>query len=76
MNSYNIFYNGNEAYHVIRTIKMQDCNPRKFGILRDDEEAYMKILLVWRNHHNCDHVLRQNDQFMLCRTIKDVEIIE
>jgi len=71
-----IFYNGSEAYHVVRTIKIEDCNPRRYGIDRDDEPAYMKVLKVWVQTHYCDHVLRQNNQFLLCRTIKDAEIIE
>ncbi len=71
-----IFYNGGEAYQVIRTISIDDCNPKRFGILRQDERSYMKVLQVWRNHHNCDHVLKDGNKFMLCRTIKDAEIIE
>ena len=71
-----IFYNGNEAYQLVRTISIEDCNPRKYGIERDDEQAYMMVLQVWRNTHQCDHVLRQNNNFMLCRTIKDAQIIE
>ena len=42
-----IFYNGNEAYQLVRTISMEDCNPRKYGIDRDDEQAYMMVLQVW-----------------------------
>jgi hypothetical protein len=71
-----IFYNGNEAYQVVRTIGMDDCNPKRYGINRSDEHSYMKVLQVWRNHHYCDHVLQSGNKFMLCRTIKDVEIIE
>ena len=71
-----IFYNGNEAYQLVRTISMEDCNPRKYGIDRDDEQAYMMVLQVWRDSQHCDHVLRQNNNFMLCRTIKDAQIIE
>tara|TARA_Y100001963_G_scaffold130374_1_gene186593 strand:+ start:124 stop:348 length:225 start_codon:yes stop_codon:yes gene_type:complete len=71
-----IFYSGGKAYHVVRTIKIEDCNPKNYGIDRGDEEAYMKVLKVWRDSHNCDHVLRQNNSFMLCRTIKDAQIIE
>jgi len=71
-----IYYNGNQPYQVIRTISIGDCNPRRYGILRDDEEAYMKVLQVWRNTHYCDHVLRSGNNFMLCRTIKDAQIVE
>jgi hypothetical protein len=71
-----IFYNGDEAYHVVRTIGIEACNPRRYGIPRDDEQSYTKVLQVWRDTHHCDHVLRNGNQFMLCRTIKDAEIIE
>tara|TARA_Y100000034_G_scaffold17987_1_gene19837 strand:- start:571 stop:798 length:228 start_codon:yes stop_codon:yes gene_type:complete len=71
-----IFYNGNGAYHVVRTINVEDCNPMKYDIHRTDEQAYMMVLQVWRDTHYCDHVLRNGNQFMLCRTIKDAEIIE
>ena len=76
MNIKDIYYNGNQPYLIVRVIKMEDCNPRRFGIPRDDEESYYRVLQVWRDHHNCDHVLRKNNHFMLCRTIKDAEIIE
>ena len=71
-----IFYNGNEAYHVVRTIRLEDCNPKNYGIDRSDDEARMKILMLWRDTHYCDHVLKNGDRFMLCRTIKDAQIIE
>jgi len=71
-----IIYHGNEVYHIIRTISIDDCNPRKYGIPKDDQESYMKVLQVWRNQCNCDHVLRKDNSFMLCRTIKDAKIVE
>ena len=71
-----IFYNRDKAYHVVRKISIESCNPKRYGINRDDNEAYMKVLQVWRNEHYCDHVLKQGNDFLLCRTIKDVEIIE
>tara|TARA_R110001583_G_scaffold3293_32_gene21379 strand:- start:1805 stop:2032 length:228 start_codon:yes stop_codon:yes gene_type:complete len=71
-----IFYNGNQPYHIVRKISVETCNPKRYGIERSDESAYMLILQLWRDEHNCDHVLRQNDDFLLCRTIKDAQIIE
>ena len=71
-----IFYNGNEAYYVVRTIHIDDCNPKRYDINRNDEQAYMMVLQVWRDTQYCDHVLRQGDNFLLCRTIKDAQIIE
>jgi len=71
-----IFYNGSEAYQVVRTITVDACNPRRYGINREDEQSVMKILELWRDEHHCDHVLRQNNSFLLCRTIKNVNIVE
>jgi len=71
-----IFYTGNKAYHIVRKIKVADCNPRRYDIPRDDDQAHMMVLQVWRDTHHCDHVLRQGNDFLLCRTIKDAEIIE
>ncbi len=71
-----IYYNGDQAYQIVRKISVETCNPRRYGIPRDDEQAYMIILQLWRDEHYCDHVLRQNNNFLLCRTIKDAKIIE
>ena len=71
-----IFYNGNESYQVVRTITVDTCDPRRYGINRNDEAAYMIVLQAWRDEHHCDHVLRQNNSFLLCRTIKDAKIVE
>ena len=71
-----IFYNGEQAYHVVRTLHMNTFNPERYGVHTNDERAFMMILQYWRDSHHCDHVLRQGDYFMLCRTIKDVEIID
>jgi len=70
-----IFYNGNNAYQVVRTINVSTCDPKRYGINRTDEQAYNMILQLWRDEHHCDHVLRRENDFMLCRTIKDVQII-
>ena len=55
---------------------MSTFNPERYGVHTNDERAFMMILQYWRDSHHCDHVLRQGDYFMLCRTIKDVEIID
>ena len=71
-----IYYNGTQAYQVVRTLHINTFDPKRYGVNRTDEQAYMKILMLRRNEHHCDHVLRQGDHFMLCRTIKDAQIIE
>jgi len=72
----NILYSGDSAYQVVRTISIDSCSPKKYGIDKDDKESHMKVLKVWVDQHNCDHVLQQQEKFLLCRSIKDVEIIE
>ena len=71
-----IYYNGDQAYHVVRTLPMDTFDPKRYGVNTNDERAFMMILQHWRDSHHCDHVLRQGNNFMLCRTIKDAEIIE
>ena len=72
----NILYSGDKAYQVVRAISMESCNPKKYGIDKDDHDSRMKVLKAWVDHSNCDHVLQQQEKFLLCRSIKDVEIIE
>lgn len=36
----------------------------------------MDMLAAWRDYVGADHVLRDGNGFMLCRTVEDVEPIE
>ena len=36
----------------------------------------MDLLKEWRDHVGADHVLQKNDEYWLCETIQDAEIIE
>jgi hypothetical protein len=36
----------------------------------------MELLKEWRDYVDADHVLQKQDEFWLCETIKDAEIIE
>ena len=71
-----IYKNGNDIYQVVRTLHVSTFDPRRYGVNRNDEHSYMMIRQLWRDEHHCDHVLKKGDHFMLCRTIKDVEIIQ
>ena len=71
-----IIYSGNKAFQIVRIIPMESCNPKKYGIDRNDRDAHMKILKLWVDENHCDHVLQQKEKYLLCRTIKDAEIIE
>jgi hypothetical protein len=35
----------------------------------------MEWLKAWRDYLGGDHVLRQNDVFIICETIQDAEIV-
>jgi len=71
-----IYYNGNDAYQIVRKLHVSTFDPKRYGVQRSDEASYMMVLQLWRNEHHCDHVLKQGDYFWLCKTIKDVEIIK
>jgi len=71
-----IIYSGNKPYYVVREIKTDSCNPKNYGVNRTDKEAHMKILGLWVTNHLCDHVLLKDGKYLLCRSIKDAQIIE
>ena len=33
----------------------------------------MQVIKAWMEHEGGDHVLRQNDKYLICDTIKDIE---
>ena len=68
-----VFYHNNIAYKILRKIKAADCDPQLHGINRTDDDARMKMLMVWRNWVGADHVLAVKDGFYLCETIKCVK---
>tara|TARA_R100001163_G_C5046674_1_gene183918 strand:+ start:544 stop:774 length:231 start_codon:yes stop_codon:yes gene_type:complete len=71
-----IIYSGDTPYIVVREISTESCNPKKYGIDRTDRSAHMKVLGLWVEYSHCDHVLLKDGKYLLCRTIKDAEIIE
>ena len=76
-----IFYNGDNAYVIVREIKQNAIDPIAYGITESKygltpEQVAMQILKMWKEEHHCDHVLRRGDRYLLCQTIKDAQIIE
>ena len=67
-----IYYHQGEAYLILRKIKMSNLNPRQYGIDSDD---YLKGLKAWKEWLGGDHVLKNNDEFWICETIKHAEIV-
>jgi len=53
-------------YQVIRTIYAHSVSDKN-GVVN------MEILKEWRNYLGGDHVLRQNNVFLICETIPEIE---
>ena len=64
----NIYYHNGQPYKVLRVLKSQNVSPK--GYLN------MELLKEWRDYVGADHVLQKQDEFWLCETIKDAEIVE
>ncbi len=76
-----IFYNGDNAYVVVREIGESCIDPNTYGITNSRygltaEQVAMQILKMWKDDNNCDHVLRKGNKYILCQTIKDAQIVE
>jgi hypothetical protein len=64
----NIYYHNRTPYKVLRTLKVHSVSPK--GVVN------MDLLKEWRDYVGADHVLQKNDEYWLCETIKDAEIVE
>lgn len=68
-----IYYHNKIAYLVLKKIDIHHLSPRQYGIKSDD---WLKVLKVWKDHLNADHVLRVKDTFLICEIIEDAKIIK
>jgi len=64
----NIYFHNGNCYKVIRTLKIHNVSPK--GVVD------MELLKGWRDYVGADHVLQKNDEYWLCETIQDAEIVE
>jgi hypothetical protein len=76
-----IFYHKDTAYVIVREIPLSAVDPLTYGITQSKyglsaEQVAMQILKMWKNDNHCDHVLRKNGKYLLCRTIEEAQIIE
>ena len=76
-----IFYNGDNAYVVVREINERMIDPNTYGITKSKygltaQQIAMQILKMWKEEHFCDHVLKSNNKYLLCRTIEDAIIVQ
>ena len=81
MNTKDIFYHGDKAYLVVREIKASSIDPLTYGITESKyglspEQVAMQILKLWKDEWLCGHVLRKGNNYLLCRTIEDAQILE
>jgi hypothetical protein len=65
---YNIYYHNETPYKVLRKIKTHNVAPK--GIVD------MELLKDFRDYVGADHVLQKADEYWLCETIKEAEIVE
>ena len=68
-----IYYHDNKAFLVLRKILLHQLDPKWYGI---NSNEWIKVLRVWKEHLNADHVLRIKDTFLICEIIEDAKIIE
>lgn len=64
----NIYYHNGQPYKILRKLKAHNVSPKGY--------INMELLKAWRDYVDADHVLQKQDEFWLCETIKDAEIIE
>jgi hypothetical protein len=65
----NIFVNNDTAYIVIET------QPVSKFCESGSADPRMDIVKCYRDWCSADHVLKQNDRFLFCETIRDAEVI-
>lgn len=66
--NYNIIQKGDNAYQIINEISIHN-------FLNSDNTINQKVLGLYVNKFDCDHVLQRDDKFLICRTIQDAEIL-
>ena len=64
-----IFYHNDTYYVVLRKLKVHSVSNSN-GVIN------MDALKAWRDYVGADHVLRQNDEYLLCETVKDAQLVE
>ncbi len=66
---YNIIYKNNNAYQIISEIPVHN-------FLNSNNTVNQKVLGLYVDKFNCDHVLQRDDKFLICRTIEEAVIIQ
>jgi hypothetical protein len=67
--NYNIIYKGDIAYEILNIIPIHN-------FLNKDNNVNQKVLGLYVNQLDGDHVLQKDHQFLICKKIEEAIIIE
>ena len=67
--NYNVIYKNDNAYKIIEEISIHN-------FLNSDNSINQRVLGLYVNKLNCDHVLQRENKFLICQTIQDAVITE
>jgi calcineurin-like phosphoesterase family protein len=62
----NLYLHNDTWYQIIRVLKIHNVSNK-------DGSVNMEVLKAWRDYLDGDHVLRQNDDFLICETVQEPE---
>ena len=65
---YNIIYKNNNAYQIVNEVSIHN-------FLNSDNTINQKVLGLYVNKFDCDHVLQRDDKFLICKTTQEAEIL-
>jgi hypothetical protein len=63
-------YKHNDKLYLIK----RDMGDHNFK--NKDKSINMDVLKLWRDHLDCDHVLKKEDRFLFVETIEEIEFKE
>ena len=70
MNLYsNVIYSNNVAYRILKSISIHH-------FLNKDQSINKQVLGMYVHEIGGDHVLQQNNKFLICETIEEAQIIQ
>lgn len=67
--NYNIIYKNNNAYKILNKISIHH-------FLNKDNSVNQQVLGLYVNQLGGNHVLQQDNKFLICEIIQEAEIIE
>ncbi len=67
--NYNIAYNGDIAYKILRKLPIHN-------FLNKDNQINQQVLGLWVKYLGGNQVLKQENKFLICEIIEEATIIE